>query len=142
MEHPFDIISPACADPVNYMQICRLKCLRPLPFSFLFSRRAVSTIVHPRPGEPIAIHFVCEYDDHRLAKRLGGICPVIDIFVPGASDDGIEIETVWTPVLLVRPVPRRPKNQRQRAMLPNDIQVFAWKILLAPVARRGNDGLM
>src|SRR6476646_3260583 len=49
---------------------------------------------------------------------------------------------VWSGVLFIRPVPGRPEDQRQRVMLPDDIEVFDWKILFAPVARRGDDRLV
>ena len=87
MEHPLNVTGPASADPVNYMPICLFECFRTLPFSLLLISRPVATIVCPRPREPIAIHFIREYDDHGLAKCFRGICPVIDVLVPGAGND-------------------------------------------------------
>jgi hypothetical protein len=44
-------------------------------------------------------------------------------------------------VLCVGLVPRRPENERKRAVSPDNIQIHHAKILLTPEARRRDDGL-
>src|SRR6185369_4916225 len=53
-----------------------------------------------------------------------------------------QTKLVRSAIFLVRLVPRRPENQRQRAVPPNDVEIVCRKILFSPVARRNDDSLM
>ena len=129
------LLAPRARTRSTTCRYASLKCFRALPLIFAHSPGGFHPDTQPDHGNQSPFISFREDDDHRPAKLFGGICPVIDVLVPGAGDDRIEIETFGTGFLLVRPVPRRPKNQGQATDAPNDIQVFAWKILLAPVAR-------
>src|SRR5206468_11337837 len=81
-------------------------------------------------------------NDQWLAELPGGVTPLIDVGIPRSPDDGVEAKFIWTATLFIRTVPRRPKDQWQRAMTPDHIQVRGRETLFTPIARGGDNGLM
>src|SRR4030095_4882931 len=79
---------------------------------------------------------------HWVAKIPGRISPLIVVCIPLSCKDLSQTELVRAAIFLVRLVPRRPENQRQRAVSPNDVEIVCRKILFSPVARRNDDSLM
>src|SRR5713101_978893 len=73
------------------------------------------------------------------ARRVG---PLVDVIIPFSRDDVVEIEFVRSAILRVRFVPWRPKNERERTVPPNDIEICGREILLTPIARGGDNGLV
>ena len=75
----------------------------------------------------------------KLARRVG---PFINVGVPLACEDLSQTELVRPVIFLIRLVPRRPKNERQRAVPPDNVEIVHGKILFSPVARRSDDRLV
>jgi hypothetical protein len=75
----------------------------------------------------------------KVARSVG---PFIDVGVPLACQNLSQIEFVRPVILLVWLVPWRPKNEWQRAVAPNDVEIVHGKILFSPITRRSNDGLV
>src|SRR5215467_3601158 len=77
-----------------------------------------------------------------MTKVSSGIRPFIDVGVPIACKNLSQTELVRPMIFLVGSVPWRPKNKRQRAVAPDDVEIIHGKILFSPVTRRSNDCLM
>src|SRR5438105_364057 len=77
-----------------------------------------------------------------MTKFSGSVCPLVDVGVPFACDNLSQTELVRRAIFLIRLVPRRPKNKRQRPVPPDDIEIVHGKILFTPIAGRSDDGLM
>jgi len=72
----------------------------------------------------------------------GRIRPVIDVTVPRPFENGVETKTVRSLFLFVGTIPGRPENERERAVLPDHLQVGSRKALFSPVAGRRDDRLV
>ncbi len=77
-----------------------------------------------------------------MTKISSGVSPLVDVGVPFACKNLSQTELVRPVIFLVRLVPWRPKNQWQRTVPPNDIEIVHGKILLSPITRRSDDSLM
>src|SRR5207249_9218800 len=101
-----------------------------------------TAVVSARPRKPCAVHFDTEHDNHWVAKIPGCVSPLVDVCIPLSGKNLSQTELVRAAIFLVRPVPWRPENQRQRAVPPNDVEIVGREILFSPIARRSDDGLM
>ena len=142
MKHPFHVGRAARADAIDHVTIGFLKMLRSFPFVGRVADPFIGAVIPARPREPIAIHLHAEDHDHRLAELARGIAPLVDVAVPFAGENFVQAEFVGPAVLRVGTIPRRPKNERQRAVPPDDIEIPRRETLFAPVTRRSNNRLV
>src|SRR6266446_9833758 len=77
-----------------------------------------------------------------MTKIAGRVRPLVDVSVPLACKNLSQTEFVWPVIFLIRLVPGRPKNKRQRAVPPDDIEIVHGKILFSPITRRSDDRLV
>src|SRR5215467_2619984 len=77
-----------------------------------------------------------------MPKIACRVSPFVNVCVPLARKDLSQTELVRSMIFLVRFVPWRPENKRQRAMPPDHVEIIHGEILLSPIARRSDDGLM
>src|SRR5713101_9359519 len=77
-----------------------------------------------------------------MTKIPCGVAPLVDVRVPLTGKDLGQTKLVRPMIFFVGPVPRGPKNKRQRAVPPNYIEIVDGKILFSPVTGRSDDGLM
>ncbi len=141
VKHPFDIRRTARPDAIHHVAIRYAVGLRAFPILQLIIP-LVASVINARPWKPRAIHLVAKDDDHRMSKLARGVRPLVDVAVPFPGDNVDQTETIRAVILLVRLVPGRPKKKRQRAMPPYEIEIRGRKILLTPVTRRSDNGLM
>src|SRR5215831_14012004 len=121
--------------------MCFTECLRTFPIiAFLVPLPAA--VVCSRPREPGAIHFDAKYDNHRMTKTSRSIRPHVDVRVPPAGKNFGQTEFVRRMILRIWLVPWGPKDQRQRTVPPNDVEITYWKILFSPITRRSDDSLV
>ena len=76
-----------------------------------------------------------------LAEFARPVSPHVDIGIMLALQDARQRILIGTLGFLVRTIPRRPKDQRQRAVARNDVDVVCGEGLLAPIAGGRDDGL-
>src|SRR4051812_6540475 len=116
------------------MTIRPAKCFWALPIIVL--RLPLSTsVISARPRKPCAVHFHPENDNHwmpKIARRFG---PFVDVRIPFARKDLSQTELVRSMIFLVRLVPWRPENKRQRAVAPDHVEIVDGKILFSPITR-------
>src|SRR3954451_25395046 len=98
------------------MTIGLLEVFRSFPDIRRVTHPFVRAVIPARPRKPIAIHFYAEDYNHRLAEFARGIAPLVDVGVPFPGDDFVQAEFIRSAILGVRAVPRRPANQRERAV--------------------------
>ena len=77
-----------------------------------------------------------------MTKVPCAVRPFVDVCVPFPSKNLSQREFVWPVIFFIRFVPGRPKNKRQRAVPPDDVEIVHREILFTPVARRNNDRLV
>src|SRR5207248_10930028 len=77
-----------------------------------------------------------------MTKIPCGVAPLVDVRVPPARNNRGQTKLVRPMILLIGPVPWRPKHKRQRTVPPDDIEIVHGEILFSPVTGRRNDGLM
>src|SRR5260370_11361156 len=77
-----------------------------------------------------------------MTKVQTPVGPLVDVSIPRPGNDLVQIKLARPAIFFIGFVPRRPENERQRTVSPNDIQIVRRETLLAPIARGSNDGLM
>src|SRR5439155_2590138 len=132
VKHPFDVCRAACANTIDHVAVGSPEGFRAFPIVVLFVPFGAA-VVSSRPGEPCPIHFNAEYHDQWMAKRSGGISPLIDVCIPLAGEDLVQTELIRPAILFIWLVPGRPEHQWQRAVPPNDIEIVGGKILFSPI---------
>ena len=142
MKHPLHVRRAARAHAIDHVTVGLLEMLRPFPHIRRVADPFFSAVIPAGPRKPVAVHFHAEGHDHRLAKFARGIAPLVDVGVPLAGDDFIQAEFVRPAILGVRPVPRRPEDERHRAVPPDHIQIPGRETLFSPVTRGSNDRLV
>ena len=68
----------------------------------------------------------------KISRRVS---PFVDVCVAFSRKDLSQTELVRSVIFLVRPVPGRPENKRQRAVPPDYIEIVHGEILFSPIAR-------
>src|SRR5207245_5154496 len=99
-------------------------------------------VVSTGPRKPGAVHFDTKHYDHWMTKIPRGVGPLVDVGVPLACEYLGQAKLVRPAIFLVRLVPWRPKNQWQRAVSPDHIEIIHGEILFSPITRRSDDPLM
>ncbi len=77
-----------------------------------------------------------------MTKVPCAVRPFVDVCVPFPSKNLSQREFVGPVIFFIRFVPGGPKNKRQRAVPPDDVEIVHREILFSPVARGSDNRLV
>src|SRR5262249_7940209 len=77
-----------------------------------------------------------------MTKFSRAIRPIVDITIPFAGEDRFQTKTIRSLALFVRPIPRGPEDQGERAVTPDHAQIGCGETLFTPVAGGSDDRLV